>query len=282
MTEAAQAQQTPEAISVAEGGAGTATATVDREAYEAERAAEEQASLLAGKYKTPEDLEKGYLELQKKLGEQPSEEPEETAEETTEETAEGEAEEATESVYGEAVQKAIDAAGIDVDAEVKNFEADGKLSDEAVEKFEKAGFPKEVVDAYLRGVTGQQQQVQDTSQSQIEAIKASVGGEESFGKLQDFIRTQFTQQERQAYNDAVSSGDIAKAQAAVTAANQKMAAEFGTEGELIGGKTTAGTTGFAGDAEMMEAMADPRYKTSQAYRDQVAARIAASSYMVTR
>ena len=44
---------------------------------------QEQEQLLAGKYKSAEDLESAYLELQKKLGEsQPSEEPtEETAEE---------------------------------------------------------------------------------------------------------------------------------------------------------------------------------------------------------
>ena len=43
-----------------------------------EKMAEEQASLLAGKYKNAEDLEKAYVELQKKLGEKGDETSETT------------------------------------------------------------------------------------------------------------------------------------------------------------------------------------------------------------
>ena len=46
-----------------------------------ERMADEQAGLLAGKYKNAEELEKAYLELQSKQGSQ-----EETTQETTQET----------------------------------------------------------------------------------------------------------------------------------------------------------------------------------------------------
>ena len=45
---------------------------------------EQQGELLAGKFKDAEDLEKGYIELQKKLGE-PREEPEEKTTEAEEE-----------------------------------------------------------------------------------------------------------------------------------------------------------------------------------------------------
>ena len=46
----------------------------------------EQGELLAGKYKNAEDLEKAYIELQKKLGDgEPKAEAEQTTEETTEE-----------------------------------------------------------------------------------------------------------------------------------------------------------------------------------------------------
>ena len=44
-----------------------------------EKLAEQQQELLAGKFKDAEELEKGYIELQKKLGE-PKEEPVETKE----------------------------------------------------------------------------------------------------------------------------------------------------------------------------------------------------------
>ncbi len=64
---------------------------------------QDQSQMLAGKYKTPADLEKAYLELQSKLGSQDkeSEEPEEVVDETAseepeEETSEQEVAELTE------------------------------------------------------------------------------------------------------------------------------------------------------------------------------------------
>ena len=53
-----------------------------------EKLAEQQNELLAGKYKDAEELEKGYIELQKKLGapeEKTEEEPTETKDEKVEE-----------------------------------------------------------------------------------------------------------------------------------------------------------------------------------------------------
>ena len=53
-----------------------------------EQLAEQQEQLLAGKFKTAEDLEKSYIELQKKLGS-----PEKDTEEKTTETIEDKVEE---------------------------------------------------------------------------------------------------------------------------------------------------------------------------------------------
>ena len=52
-----------------------------------EKLAEQQNELLAGKFKDAEDLEKGYLELQKKLGESSNEDdaPKDEVEEPEEE-----------------------------------------------------------------------------------------------------------------------------------------------------------------------------------------------------
>ena len=49
---------------------------------------EQQNDLLAGKFKDAEDLEKGYIELQKKLGEQKGEAEEQQEVETVEDTEE--------------------------------------------------------------------------------------------------------------------------------------------------------------------------------------------------
>ena len=56
----------PEALTIKE-------APTTAEAPEQSTETTEESGLLAGKYKSQEELEKGYLELQKQLGKQPSE-----------------------------------------------------------------------------------------------------------------------------------------------------------------------------------------------------------------
>jgi hypothetical protein len=60
----------------------------DKFTYEEAHATEQETLQFAGKFRTVEDLEKGYLELQKKLGSKETEKPEPTEETTEEETDE--------------------------------------------------------------------------------------------------------------------------------------------------------------------------------------------------
>lgn len=277
---------TPEAVNVTTTAAGTATATIDREAIEAERAAAAEQELLAGKFKTPEDLAKAYKELEQKLGQQSQQPAEEATETTTEETTtEGDTPnepEGAEAVYGKVVADALTAAEVDASAAAAEFEKDGTLSDETFEKFEKAGFPKSVVEAYLRGVSAPAEEAAGLAESQITAIKASVGGDEAFGKMQQFIQTQFTEAEKVAYNEAVGSGNFETALSAVNEAKARYAKEIGSEGKLLGGKVPTVDTGYADESEMMADMKKPEYKKSQAFRDQVAAKIQRSTFHVMR
>ena len=60
--------------------------TEEQESLEVgEKLAEQQSEMLAGKFKTAEDLEQGYIELQKKLGSPKEEAKEEATAETKEE-----------------------------------------------------------------------------------------------------------------------------------------------------------------------------------------------------
>lgn len=294
-----EAGATPEqnAVTVDANAAGGATATIDREALDAGRqeAAEaaEQEQLLAGKFKSQDDLIKGYEELEKKLG-QKSQQPAQEGAENNEENPDGdkatEGEEESgeadkggdESPYGEVVSAAIEKAGIDVEASVKAFEETGTLSDEDFAKFAEAGFPREVVDAYLRGAASQQSEAASLVQSQVDAIKASVGGDEAFADLQKFIQGSYTTEEKAAYNEAVGTGDFEKALGAVNAAKARRAKDIGHEATLHSGKAQEGGNGYASEAEMLEDMKNPKYKTSEAFRQQVTKKIAASSFHVVR
>ena len=85
-----------------------------------EELAEQQNQLLAGKYKDAEELEKAYVELQKKLGEKGNEDSESTGdtESTESETDEEEKEETKE-----------DSAGVTLinEASAEYYENDGTL-----------------------------------------------------------------------------------------------------------------------------------------------------------
>ena len=84
-----------------------------------EEIVEQQEQLLAGKYKDASELEKAYIELQKKLGDQGESEAEETAEPETEETE----------------QPSLSDGASLITSASDEFNNDGKLSPETLEKF---------------------------------------------------------------------------------------------------------------------------------------------------
>ena len=86
-----------------------------------ESISEKEEQVYAGKYKSAEDLEKAYIELQKKLGSN----GEEVEEDTEQASAE---EESTETQLS-------DGASLIASANDEYYKNDGKLSEETLEKF---------------------------------------------------------------------------------------------------------------------------------------------------
>ena len=131
----------------------------------------EQEGLLAGKYKSPKDLEKAYLELQRKQGQEGNELGKldrEPAEETTEAetpqidpanyyTEDGSVNyETANEVYGDQISKTFKDNNIDPFKMNEHFvENNGTLTDEMYSDLNKAGFNKAMVDSYLEGVRQQ-------------------------------------------------------------------------------------------------------------------------------
>ena len=123
----------------------------------------QQEQLLAGKYKSAEDLEQAYIELQKKLGEEKSEDTETT---TTEETKAEETKD-EEALYLEDgtvdYEKVNDAYGSQLGEIFKNSDVDpwkisehfhaneGTITDEMYTQLEGAGLSRGSIDAYLAG-----------------------------------------------------------------------------------------------------------------------------------
>ncbi len=281
----AEALPTPE---VTDHGAGALSATVSTATP---AVAEEGGELLAGKFKSQDDLVKAYSELEKKLGQssqQPAEEtPQETETETTE-TTEGNDEEAndttpaSDSPYGEAVTEVLSKAGLNPAEVAEQFSAEGELSEDTYSKLSEAGYPREMIDAYKRGIQAEDAETGAINEAQIAQVKDIAGGEAEFAKLTDWMSKNVNAEGLTGYNEAVSSGEFAQASKAVADMRAKYVAAVGIEGELMGGKPVSADQGYTSEAEMLADMKKPEYKNNAHFRDAVSAKIAASSVFVTR
>lgn len=216
----------------------------------AAQAAPEEPATLAGKFKDAKELEKAYLELQKKLGDNaPKEEPQAKT-----------ADEASKLIGPEAL-----------DGYVQEFRKDGTLSDKSYKDLEKMGFGKAVVDAYIEGQRA-------VAEKQAEAVYTTVGGKESFQKVIEWAATNLPADEQEAFNGIMSSGDIK----AATFAVKNLTARYEIENKSpsrIEGKPTGAQIGFRSTSEMVAAMNDPRYANDSGFRQEVARKMALSKFV---
>ena len=227
-----------------------------------EEMAKEQGELLAGKYKNAEDLEKAYVELQKKLGDK--EEPEATKDEEEVTDTKDEPEE-----KGEAYSL-IESAS---DEYYQNGET---LSPETLEKF-KGMSSQDLVEGYMQMVKDNPQTNQpeiDVTTAEINKIQNSVGGETQYNNLVSWAGQNLPENEIKAFDDLVGTGNAAAIQLGVDALKSRYEAVNGYEGRRLTGKA-ADTSGdvFRSQAQLVEAMSDPRYDRDPAYRQDVVAKL---------
>ncbi len=225
-----------------------------------EKMVEEQGELLAGKYKSAEDLEKAYVELQKKLGDKEDAVSQEGREET-EEVKESEEPKAEKS----------EAVSLLESANEEYFANDNKLSPETLEKFSEMS-SQDLVQAYMemqKNAPPAQAEVDVTTQ-EINKIQNSVGGESEYNKLVNWASENLKAHEIKAFDNLVGTGNAAAIQLGVDALKSKYDNANGYEGRMLSGKA-ADNKGdvFRSQAQLVQAMADPRYDNDPAYRADV-------------
>lgn len=176
-----------------------------------EQLAQQQEQLLAGKYENAQELERAYLELQSKLG-QDQEESEEEFEEVEEQ-------------------------------EVEEEEVEVDESDE--EEYE-------------------------MTDQDVEALQSVVGGSEQYNQIIDWAKDNLSEQEISMYDHVMDSNDPIAMFFAIRALGNSYENAVGVDGELLTG--TASSTPqdvFRSQAEVVQAMSDPRYDSDPAYRQDV-------------
>ncbi len=224
------------------------------------QAAEEQ--MLAGKYKNAEDLEKAYIELQKKLGE-PQEES----------TPEAEVESEPEPVEEETVEVSEDF----FEDLWKQSQNDNGYADATVEQLQKMD-PVDVAQAFL-DYRANQVDSNTLKQVDIDAIQESVGGKEAYKEMTTWAQTNLSDKDRQLFDHVIGLGDGPAAYFASQMLASKYKDAVGFEGEMVhGGNPTPDKIEiFRSQAELVRAMEDPRYDKDPAYRQDVADKLAVSN-----
>ncbi len=229
----------------------------------------EQEQLLAGKYKNAEDLEKAYVELQKKLGEKGDEDSETTGdtdavdgEETSEETKETTEDSPAVSLINE--------------ASAEYYANDNKLSPETIEKFSEMS-SQDLVNAYLQlqqGQPAQQQTSVDMTDADVNNIKNSVGGEAEYGKLVGWAGENLDKGSIDAFDNIVETGNKEAIKLALSGLKSQYDSANGYEGRMLQGKAPKTSADvFRSQAEVVAAMSDSRYDDDPAYRQDLIAKL---------
>ena len=224
-----------------------------------EELVEQQEQLLAGKYKDAAELEKAYIELQKKLGDQGESEETETAEPEPEETE----------------QPSLSDGASLITSASDEFNTDGKLSPETLEKFNSMS-SKDLVEAYMEIQNNPQfedrlaKPAAELTEIEINKIQNSVGGVEKYSSMIQWAKSNIDPAQIAAFDDIIANGTADSVQFAVTALKNQYDNANGYEGKMLTGKTAPERGDvFRSQAELVAAMSDRRYDNDPAYRQDV-------------
>jgi hypothetical protein len=217
-----------------------------------EAAAKEQEAAYAGKFKDAEELEKAYIELQKKLGESNENEELREQEETPEEEVESN-------------------PAIDLITEASQLYAEnGELTPEVMEQFTSMS-STDLVNAYIE-MQGNLPQAEspDLTEGEVNQIQNSAGGEEGYKQLMAWSGENLDQADIEAFDALVESGNARLIRLAVSGLRSEMEKAVGFDGEMVTGRAPNQPADvFRSQAEVVKAMSDPRYDRDPAYRNDV-------------
>jgi len=243
------------------------------------------AELLAGKYKSVEDLEKAYKELQTKLSRGQSTAPEAEDNNAADDETDGNDEEQDDKpagdareIYGDLIGGKLDDAGIDFQDMNVRWQQTGTLESGDYDQLAEAGFNRDMVDAYLSGL--QYKATQDTALTvkEVASIKESLGGEAEYRKMIEWAGENLQPDEVEGFNQIINTQPMAAVKMAITGLHARYSAVEGREPKLIGGRAPKGSTDkFESTAQLVEAMSDPRYSKDPAYQRKIQEKLGRSS-----
>ena len=207
----------------------------------------EQENLLAGKYKNAEELESAYIELQSKLGAQEKKtEPEPTQEVETE------------------TEDKSDTTILDRLWE----EAQTEVSKDTIKELSSMN-PQDIAKMHLE-YRAQNQQTPSITDEQVSQLKNVAGGDQEYTDMISWAKGALKEGEIEMYDAVMDKGDPLACYFAVQALKYRYDDASGVEGEMLTGKAPSNKGNqFQSQAQVVEAMSDPKYDNDPAYRQEV-------------
>ena len=219
----------------------------------------QQDTLLAGKYKNAEELEKAYKELESKLG---SQEPDETKAVKEEEEKPEAKEEKTE------LEKAF------LESLWEESQEEGDFKQDTLDKLKDMN-PTDLAQEYLNYRAANVQP--ELQQKDIDNLYNVAGGKEGYTDMMNWAKANVAKQEIEMYDAVMAKNDPLAAFFAVKALHYRYNDAQGVDGTLLTGKAArAETPGYKSQASLVQAMSDPRYDKDPAYRQEVIEKLSRS------
>ena len=220
----------------------------------AEKLGQQESELYAGKFQNAEELENAYLNLQKKLG---------GGDDDTDEAYLDEDE-----YYDEGTS-----AGIELiqGASEEYWANEGQLSADTMEEFKNMS-SNDLVNAYIaiqENNPNAQGPSADLTDAEMNQVYNSAGGEAEYNRLTSWAADNIPESKLDAFNNIIDQGNATAIQIAVAGLRSEYEAQEGYEGRMLTGKAARTLDGFRSQAEVVQAMNDPRYDRDPAYRQDV-------------
>nr|BAR25388.1 scaffolding protein [uncultured Mediterranean phage uvMED] len=223
---------------------------------------ESRPEWLPEKFKNAEDMAKAYGELENKLG-QSQDNNNKDSEPNKEETKKEDSD-----LSIDKAEKAVENAGLSMETLQNEYNESGELNEKSYNALEKAGIPKDYVDAFIKGQEAIAQQTSNT-------LKQEVGGAEAYNNMMTWASDNLSEAEVNAYNSTVNGKDIEATKLAIAGLNARFKNAEGVEPNLQTGNrpSTSNAPGYRSWAEVTAAMSDAKYTTDDAYRADVQAKL---------
>ena len=172
-----------------------------------------------------------------------------------------------------ALETDLTGKGVNFKALEEEYVNTGSLSAASMEALDKAGYPKEVVDAYIAGL-------QASAEKFETAVFKMAGGKEAYAQVTGFIKAQ-GKAYVDAFNAAIDTGNLSQLEMIIRGVQSQITVKKGTaQPTILGNKApNTGIAGFTSRDEMVKAMNDRRYGRDPGYTKEVRQKTLASTFL---